>query len=107
MNEVIKKYIAQKDVFCDAFNFFLHIVIAQSGFIGTLAFVIVLILFFKMAFKAQKSNLYIFWAQLSILAYEIISSTSEPSFFNPSVCVLFFAFGIATNILEIVRKREK
>lgn len=75
-------------------------VIAQTGFIGTIAFLAVIICFVYIAFTAKCKGSYMLWALLSLLVYEVISSTSEPAFFNPSVVSMFMVFGICINIVH-------
>lgn len=73
-------------------------VIAQTGWIGTVAFLGILICFVYIAFTVKKKGPYMLWAMLSILVYEMISSTSEPAFFSPSVISMFIVFGLCVNI---------
>lgn len=82
---------------------FWPIVIAQSGWIGLINFIGVLACLFQRCFDMEKKNGYFYWLMLSILIYELISSTSEPAFFNPSTTVLFVLFGIMINIAEEIK----
>lgn len=77
---------------------FWPIVIAQTGFIGLICFAVVVTYFVKRSLKLEQNNLHFYWVTLSIMAYEFISSTSEPAFFNPSVCLLFAIFALIINL---------
>lgn len=82
---------------------FWPIVIAQSGWMGLINFIGVLTCLFQKCFDMEKKNRYFYWLMLSILIYELISSTSEPAFFNPSTAVLFVLFGMMINIVEEIK----
>lgn len=76
---------------------FWPIVIAQTGWFGTIAFLIVVIGLIYLAVRIRKYNRYYYWMLLSIVAYELISSTSEPAFFNPSVFIIFILYAMIIN----------
>ncbi len=82
---------------CDTFW---STVIAQTGWIGAVLFLIVVICFVIIVFRVQKVNKYYFWAALSIIVYELLSSVSEAAFFNPSTCVLFAVLAFIVNSAE-------
>ena len=73
---------------------FWPIVIGQTGFIGLIFFSLVVINLLRLCFKVAKQDVYAFWSLISIIVYELISSTSEPAFFNPSVPPIFFLYAI-------------
>lgn len=69
-------------------------VISQFGFIGTIAFMGIILSFLKIAllnFKIDKQNGF---GLIMILTYLFISSTSETSFFNPMSLLMFGLFGL-------------
>lgn len=73
---------------------FWPIVITQAGFIGSVFFVLVVAFLTVLSFKVAKKDIYSCWALISIMAYELISSSSESAFFNPSVPPIFILFSI-------------
>lgn len=79
---------------------FWPIIIAQTGYIGLVIFLILLWKFFTVIFKVQKTNLHLLWAGLSIILYELIASVGESALFNPAVCPLFLLLGIIINLSE-------
>ena len=79
---------------CDTFW---PIVLGQCGWIGFFMFVIVILGFIYIAIAIRRRDKYSYWMLLSAIAYELISSTSEPAFFNPSVFIMFVLIGIVVN----------
>lgn len=75
-------------------------VISQSGWIGTVAFLGVVIGLLQIPFQVKQKNPYLLWGMLSILVYELISSVAEPAFFNPPVAGLMIVFALMVNISE-------
>ncbi len=73
---------------------FWPIVIAQSGWIGTMFFVLSIYQFIKFIFKKSKNNALMFCAALSIFIYELIGSIAETAFFNPMVSGYFMVLGV-------------
>lgn len=73
---------------------FWPIIVAQNGYMGLLIFLLILWSYLKNIWGLQKKNLYLMWAGLSIILYELISSFGESAFFNPAVCPLFILLGI-------------
>lgn len=73
---------------------FWPIVIAQAGFIGLIFFALVVVNLLRLCFKVVKQDVYAFWSLISIIVYELISSTSESAFFNPSVPSIFFLYAM-------------
>lgn len=82
---------------CDAFW---PTVIAQSGWLGSMAFLAVVIGLLQIPFQTKQRDPYMLWGMLSILVYELISSIAEPAFFNPPVAVLMIIFALMVNISE-------
>ncbi|GEM_PF-625550 len=73
---------------------FWPIVIAQSGWIGLLLFIPVILLLCNSSIKRLRKDPYSFWASFSVLVYSLICSTSESAFFHPSIMPLFIILGI-------------
>ena len=69
-------------------------IIAQFGFIGTVIFVGVLILFLFYSIRSLKKNRVGGFSLLMILINMLINSTAESSFFNPASMLLFAIFGL-------------
>lgn len=80
---------------CDVFW---QIIIAQTGWIGFIAFTCSLAAFFVLAFEIKKKNKRAFCAVLSALTYLIISSFGEPAFFQPMIANMFVVFALAVNV---------
>lgn len=76
---------------------FWAIVVAQTGWIGLGIFIFIIIMYLTRIIKLQKINIYLFWAGLSILCYELICSVAESAFFNPAICPLFMLMGLIVN----------
>lgn len=76
---------------------FWPIVVAQTGWIGFVFFVLMIFYFIKLSFRL-KQNIYFYWSAISIIVYELISSTSETAFFNPQASIMFLLFGIIVDI---------
>lgn len=76
---------------------FWPIVVAQTGWIGFISFILMIFYLIKLSFRL-KQNIYFYWAAISIIVYELISSTSETAFFNPQASILFLLFGIIVDI---------
>lgn len=72
-------------------------VIGQTGWIGTLFFILIITSFILIILNFKNNNLYLYWAGLSVIAYELISSTSETAFFNPTATMLFIALALMVN----------
>ena len=82
---------------------FWPIVIAQTGWIGLIIFVIIVICLTIKVLRLQKINIYLFWAGLSIVLYELICSAGESAFFNPAICPLFMLMGLIINQGKFLR----
>ena len=68
-------------------------VFAESGYIGALFFILGTVFLVMFALKQFQNNKFSGWCILSILVYTLITSTSETSFFNPAIAVLFIIAG--------------
>lgn len=85
---------------------FWPIVVAQTGWIGLIVFIFIIITYLLRTVKLQTVNIYLFWAGLSILCYELICSVGESAFFNPAVCPLFMLMGLIVNQGELLRNES-
>jgi hypothetical protein len=73
-------------------------VIAQTGWIGGLLFLGVVICLVVLVFRTPNRLQYVFWSMLTIVMYELIASSSESAFFNPTCGILMAVFGLMINI---------
>lgn len=81
---------------------FWPIIIGQFGYLGLLLFVILLILFIRIVLVMQRRYDCPFWAVLAGPTYLLITSTSEPAFFN------FYAVSLAfVLVVVLMAKYEK
>lgn len=71
---------------------FWPIVIAQTGFLGLISFIILLIYLIKIIFTIKDKNRYRYIGLLSIISYMLLASTAETSFFNPVALIYFMIF---------------
>ena len=85
---------------------FWPIVVAQTGWIGLGVFIFILTTYLIRIITFQNVNIYLFWAGLSIMCYELICSVAESAFFNPVVCPLFMLMGIIVNQGEFLRNES-
>lgn len=81
---------------------FWPIIIGQTGFIGTVAFLIALVLIVRRVFSVRKENIYAYAASVFIFAYLMISSTSETAFHNSVSIPLALMLGYALVLTEKV-----
>ena len=72
-------------------------IFAESGWIGSLLFVLVIIMMLIDSYKMINEDKYAAWCMLSVLAYAIIASTAETGFFNPATAFMFIVYGIAAS----------
>ena len=86
---------------------FWPIVLAQNGFIGLIIFIVIVVKYIKNVLKMQKKNLYLMWAGLSIILYELICSVGESAFFNPAVCPFYILLGIIVSLGEKTSSLEE
>ena len=69
-------------------------IFAQFGLLGTVLFVVVLVLLFNGVLKTLKTRPKAGFAMLLIFINMLINSTAESSFFNPASFLLFILFGL-------------
>ncbi len=69
-------------------------IIAQFGFIGTVLFIGILILFVLYSIRTLKKDRIAGFSMLMILVNMLINSMAESSFFNPASFLLFILFGL-------------
>ena len=85
---------------------FWPIVVAQTGWIGLVVFICIIITYSLRTIKLQKVSINLFWASLSIFCYELICSVGESAFFNPAVCPLFILMGLIVNQGELLKNES-
>ena len=73
---------------------FWPMILAQTGWFGLIAYIIVLVQLFRQIQQIGKSSIPKYAAALSILAYLLISSTSESAFVNPMAIPLAIWLGV-------------
>lgn len=73
---------------------FWPIVFGQSGIIGTIAYVGILITYWRRIAIARARNKYVYCALLFGFIYLLISSVAEPAFNNSIACIFGLLFGI-------------
>lgn len=73
---------------------FWPIVIGQTGFIGTIAYLVILVILFTRLWKLQSEQRNLFVGGMFLLAYILIASTSEPAFNNAVAIPLAMVLGI-------------
>lgn len=83
---------------------FWPIVVAQTGWIGTIAFVMALLSMISYIIQTRKNDVYYFWVAISIIAHDIISSFAAPAFFYPTAIAPFLFLGLITSIYEFPKK---
>lgn len=69
-------------------------IIGEFGIIGLIIFLIVILYFLKTSIKKIKQNQVAGFAMLMILAYSLITSFAESSFFNPVSLLMFMLFAV-------------
>lgn len=69
-------------------------IVAQFGWIGTLVFVLLVVLLLNLAIKKMKKSLFAGYGMLAIMVLMLINSMAESSFFNPTSLFLFILFGL-------------
>lgn len=73
---------------------FWPIVFGQTGFIGTIAYVGILCVYFKRISVIRNQNKYAYCGALFALIYLLISSIAEPAFNNSVACLFSLMLGI-------------
>ena len=76
---------------------FWPIVIGQFGFFGTLLFILLLVYFLRSIVRRQKKSGCYLWAAYAVPTYLLITSTSEPAFFNAYAVSLAFALVVVVD----------
>ncbi|WP_454970123.1 hypothetical protein [Eubacterium sp.] len=84
---------------------FWPIVVAQTGWIGTISFIMALLSMITYIIKSRKTDVYYFWVAISIVAYDLISSFATSAFFHPSAIAPYLLLGLITSIHEFPKKQ--
>lgn len=79
---------------------FWPIIIGQNGFIGTMAYLIILIYIIKKCLSLKKRNKYYYATAVFIILYLLISSSAEPTFNNSIAIPLAFCLGIIFDLAK-------
>lgn len=87
-----ERYIDQQ-VVADAFW---HGIFAESGWLGSAAFITTVLLMTFDSISKAKDHPYAGWCMLSIMLYSFIASIASSSFFNPAIAIMFIIYGIAS-----------
>lgn len=83
---------------------FWPIVIAQTGWIGTVSFVMALLSMITYIIRSRKTDVYYFWVAISIIVNDLIASFASSAFFSPSSMAPFLFLGLITSIHEFPKK---
>lgn len=75
--------------------------LAQFGFLGTIIFILTLIVLFKIFLGTLKHNKYAFFSIIILFLYLIITSTAESSFSNPYGTAYFFIIALLVNYKKV------
>ena len=86
---------------------FWPIVIAQTGWIGTVSFVMALLSMITYIIRSRKTDVYYFWVAISIVINDLIASFASSAFFSPSSMAPFLLLGLITSIHEFPKKSQK
>lgn len=84
---------------------FWPIVIAQTGWIGTVSFVMALLSMITYIIRSRKTDVYYFWVAISIIINDLIASFASSAFFSPSSMAPFLMLGLITSIHEFSNKQ--
>ncbi len=79
---------------------FWPIIIAQTGFIGILLYISVLLFLLKKCFEMESYSIKFYIGSLFIFCYLFISSTSEPAFNNSIAIPLAILFGVMLRLYD-------
>lgn len=82
---------------CDSFW---PVVIAQNGWLGLAAFMVILACFCCTAVKTYPVNRNIFCTMMAIIAYLLISTMGETAFFHPMTASMFVILALATGLIS-------
>lgn len=85
---------------------FWPIVIAQTGWIGTVSFVMALLSMITYIIRSRKTDVYYFWVAISIVINDLIASFASSAFFSPSSMAPFLLLGLITSIHEFPKKAK-
>lgn len=69
-------------------------IFAQFGIFGTIIFIYVVYLFIKNSLNVMKENICAGFSMLMVMAYVLICSIAEASFFNPACILLFVLYAL-------------
>lgn len=83
---------------------FWPIVIAQTGWIGTVSFVMALLSMITYIIRSRKTDVYYFWVAISIIINDLIASFASSAFFSPSSMAPFLFLGLITSINEFPKR---
>ena len=85
---------------------FWPIVYTQTGIFGFVAFLVALFSMIIYIVKSRKTDLYFFWIAMSLILYDLISTSASSAFFHPSSMVSYLFLGLITSIHEFPKKEE-
>ena len=85
---------------------FWPIVYTQTGIFGFIAFIIALFSMIFYIVKSRKTDLYFFWIAMSLILYDLISTSASSAFFHPSSMVSYLFLGLITSIHEFPKKEK-
>jgi hypothetical protein len=83
---------------------FWPIVIGQTGFLGLLCYLVVIIVIIKMCSDVKYTDRYFYFACMFIAGYLLISTTAEPAFNNAVSMPLALMLGVCFGFVD---KREE
>ena len=85
---------------------FWPIVYTQTGVFGLIAFLIAIFSMIIYIVKSRKTDLYFFWIAMSLILYDLISSSASSAFFHPASMVSYLFLGLITSIHEFPKKEK-
>ena len=85
---------------------FWPIVYTQTGVFGFIAFIIALFSMIFYIVKSRKTDLYFFWIAMSLILYDLISTSASSAFFHPASMVSYLFLGLITSIHEFPKKEK-
>jgi len=83
---------------------FWPILMAQTGWLGTIVFVFIIVVLFMYLIKKARNNKLFFVIGSCILGYDLISSLGASAFFHPSAMSAYILLGLLFSINENERK---
>lgn len=72
-------------------------VFAEAGILGTIFFIICIILMSVDSIRRFREDKYAAWCMVTIIFYAIIASTAETAFYNPATALMFIIYGLASD----------